>query len=252
MLKAMEEINVKLGVKTILSRIEEACNRRKPELQGVSPQLVAVSKTKPVSMIIEAYEAGQRHFGENYVGELVEKASNAEILEKCKEIRWHFIGNLQTNKVNKVLSIPNLYLIETVDDEKLASKINSGWSKYCGEKNKLKVMIQVNTSGEDAKNGTNPDNVVTLSKFVIEKCENLCFDGLMTIGQFGYDLSQGPNPDFLLLSKCKDDVCTNLGLEWKSVGLSMGMSDDFEHAIELGSTNVRVGSSIFGHRVKKV
>lgn len=73
----------------------------------------------------------------------------------------------------------------------------------------------------------------------------------MTIGRFGYDLANGPNPDFLCLRKCRDDLCKELGLNWRDVGLSMGMSDDFEHAISLGSTNVRVGSSIFGARPKK-
>lgn len=73
----------------------------------------------------------------------------------------------------------------------------------------------------------------------------------MTIGEYGYDLSKGPNPDFLCLKQCREDLCKEFGLDWKDVGLSMGMSNDFEHAIELGSTNVRVGTSIFGHRPKK-
>lgn len=82
-------------------------------------------------------------------------------------------------------------------------------------------------------------------------CCYFSLEGLMTIGRFGYDLSHGPNPDFLCLRKCRDDLCEELGLNWRDVGLSMGMSDDFEHAISLGSTNVRVGSSIFGARPKK-
>lgn len=104
---------------------------------------------KPVEMIIEAYEAGQRHFGENYVKELVEKANDPLILEKCKDIRWHFIGNLQSNKINKIVTLPNIYVVETVDDEKLAENLNKSWAKFCGTEPKLKVMIQVNTSGEE-------------------------------------------------------------------------------------------------------
>lgn len=100
--------------------------------------------------IVSAYEAGQRHFGENYVNELVEKACSPLILEKCKEIQWHFIGNLQRNKVNKVLSIPNLYIIETVNSEKLANSLNNSWSKFRkSHDSKLNVMVQVNTSQEE-------------------------------------------------------------------------------------------------------
>lgn len=121
------------------------------ELDAVEPRLVAVSKTKPVNLIIEAYEEGQRHFGENYVQELEEKANNAEILEKCKDIRWHFIGHLQKNKVNKVFSLPNIYLVETVDSQKLATVLNNNWPKFGPPNSKLKILIQVNTSGEEGK-----------------------------------------------------------------------------------------------------
>ncbi|KAK4875751.1 hypothetical protein RN001_012173 [Aquatica leii] len=247
----MSDIDVKLGIKTILERIEIACNKRIPELQCVKPQLVAVSKTKPNNLIIEAYEAGQRHFGENYIQELIEKANSSDILEKCKDIRWHFIGHLQGNKVNKILSVPNLYLIETVDSKKLATRLDQKWPEFSSNDLKLKIMLQVNTSGEDAKNGIEPEELVDLAKYVSENCKNLELNGIMTIGQFGYNLEQGPNPDFILLKKCRDEICQRLGWDWKNVNLSMGMSDDFEHAIEMGSTNVRVGSSIFGFRPKK-
>lgn len=109
---------------------------------------MAVSKTKPVESIIEAYEAGQRHFGENYVQELEDKSHNEIILEKCKEIKWHFIGHLQGNKVNKIINVPNLYIIETVDSQKLAKKLSNSWTSSDGGNSKLRVFIQVNTSGE--------------------------------------------------------------------------------------------------------
>lgn len=251
MLRNMAEIDVKQGVKNVLHQIEIACSKRVPELQDVKPRLVAVSKTKPVEYIIQAYEEGQRHFGENYVQELEEKANNRDILEKCKDIRWHFIGHLQSNKVNKILPLPNLYLIETVDSVKLATQLNKNWPKFGPAGSKLTIMIQVNTSRETEKNGIDPSEVPTVVNHVLNECTNLKLDGLMTIGQFGYDLSRGPNPDFLCLRKCREELCNELNLSWKDVGLSMGMSDDFEHAIDLGSTNVRVGSSIFGHRPKK-
>lgn len=111
--------------------------------------MVAVSKTKPVNLIVAAYEEGQRHFGENYVQELEEKANDPIILEKCKDIQWHFIGHLQTNKINKVLCLPNIYMIETVDSKKLATQLNKNWSKFDTCNLKLNIFVQVNTSGED-------------------------------------------------------------------------------------------------------
>ncbi|XP_057663924.1 pyridoxal phosphate homeostasis protein [Diorhabda carinulata] len=251
MLKKMSEIDVKQGLKIVLSKIEEACSKRTLELQALEPTLVAVSKTKPVNLIVAAYEDGQRHFGENYVQELEEKANNPIILEKCKDIKWHFIGHLQSNKVNKVISLPNIHLIETVDSQKLASLLDKNWPKFGPPESKLKIMIQVNTSGEEEKNGIAPTEVCNVVQYVLKECKNLDLDGLMTIGKFGYDPADGPNPDFVCLKKCRDDICQALGIDWKDIGLSMGMSDDFEHAIELGSTNVRVGSSIFGYRPKK-
>lgn len=108
-----------------------------------------MSKLQPVELIVDAYKAGQRHFGENYVNELLEKGNDPSILETCTNIHWHFIGHLQRNKVNKLLSVPNLYVIETIDNEKLASAVNTSWINYRKDENlKLKVMVQVNTSKE--------------------------------------------------------------------------------------------------------
>lgn len=118
-------------------------------LPQVTPRLVAVSKIKPASLIVQAYEVGQRHFGENYVNELAEKASDPLILENCKEIKWHFIGHLQTNKINKLLGSPGLFMVETVDSAKLADNLNKQWLKFRKGDEKLKVMVQINTSGEE-------------------------------------------------------------------------------------------------------
>lgn len=108
-----------------------------------------MSKFKPVELIVDAYKAGQRHFGENYVNELIEKGNHSSVLETCTDICWHFIGHLQRNKINKLLTTPNLYIIETVDTEKIASALNAAWSKYRTHENlKLKIMVQVNTSNE--------------------------------------------------------------------------------------------------------
>ncbi|KAK9881800.1 hypothetical protein WA026_017315 [Henosepilachna vigintioctopunctata] len=262
----MSEIDIRQGLKLVLAKIEQACSKRNKvkincevivvvlkesrfqELSVVEPRLVAVSKTKPVEAILEAYNEGQRNFGENYVQELEEKANNKLILEKCKEIKWHFIGHLQGNKINKVISIPNLYIIETIDSKKKAKKLNNSWAQF---DSKIRTFVQVNTSGEKEKSGVSPDEVIEMVKFVKDDCPSLQFNGLMTIGQYGYNPDDGPNPDFLKLVKCREDVCKALNLSLKDVELSMGMSDDYEQAIELGSTNIRVGSAIFGYRPKK-
>ncbi|XP_059050533.1 pyridoxal phosphate homeostasis protein [Achroia grisella] len=250
-LESDQEIDVMFGLKTVLTKIEAAVSRRSKDLPQIAPKLVAVSKIKPASLIIQTYEAGQRDFGENYVNELAEKASDPTVLEKCKDIRWHFIGHLQTNKINKLLSSPGLHMVQTVDSEKLAENLNKQWLKYRKDEEKLKVMVQINTSNEEAKNGIQPTDTTKFVEFVLNSCPNLQFRGLMTIGQYDYDVSKGPNPDFLTLAKCRQEICENLNLDINNVELSMGMSSDFEHAIELGATTVRVGSVIFGARPPK-
>uniref|UniRef100_A0A8C3ZDP3 Pyridoxal phosphate homeostasis protein n=1 Tax=Denticeps clupeoides TaxID=299321 RepID=A0A8C3ZDP3_9TELE len=218
-------------------------------LPCIPPRLVAVSKTKPAEMVMEAYQQGQRNFGENYVNELVEKASHPQILLSCPDIKWHFIGHLQKNNVNKLLGVPNLFMVETVDSIKLADKVNSSWQKIrAANTQRLKVMVQINTSGEESKHGLPPEETVGTVKHLVSHCPALHFAGLMTIGRYGYELSDGPNPDFQMLLRKRQEVCEGLQLPVQEVELSMGMSTDFEHAIEVGSTNVRVGSVIFGNR----
>lgn len=192
-------------------------------------QLVAVSKTKPVEMIIDAYNVGQRHFGENYVKELEEKASDPKILEHCKDIKWHFIGHLQRNKINKIIKLHGMHMIQTIDSEKLAEAVNSSWERSRSETDgNLRVLIQVNTSGENEKSGIEPDKVPQLFEFINEKCKSLQLEGLMTIGAFGFDYSQGPNPDFVCLMECLRYLPNA-----ESLQVSFGMSDDFEQAVSL-------------------
>ncbi|XP_066570283.1 pyridoxal phosphate homeostasis protein [Amia ocellicauda] len=235
----------------VLDRVQQAAARRPQSLPNLHPRLVAVSKTKPPEMVIEAYRYGQRNFGENYVQELLEKASNPQVLSSCPEIKWHFIGHLQKKNVNKLMAVPNLFMVETVDSVNLADKVNAAWQKVrptSTSGQKLKVMVQINTSGEDSKHGLPPGDTVTTVQHIMASCPALEFMGLMTIGRYGYDLSQGPNPDFQMLLSQRREVCTSLQVGPETVELSMGMSNDFEHAIEVGSTNVRVGSTIFGDR----
>ncbi|XP_048835978.1 pyridoxal phosphate homeostasis protein [Brienomyrus brachyistius] len=237
------------ALQTVVERVKQAAARRSQTLPCISPRLVAVSKTKPPEMVIEAYRQGQRNFGENYVNELVEKASDPQILLSCPEIKWHFIGHLQKNNVNKLLGVPNLFMVETVDSVKLAERVNGSWQRLrAANTQRLKVMVQVNTSGEDSKHGLPPEETVQTVKHIVSQCPALHFMGLMTIGRHGYDLSKGPNPDFQMLLNHRQEVCDSLQLPLAEVELSMGMSTDFEHAIEVGATNVRVGSTIFGER----
>ncbi|XP_070766636.1 pyridoxal phosphate homeostasis protein isoform X1 [Enoplosus armatus] len=254
---AMSE-EVRKALQSVVERVNQAAARRPKTLPAVPPRLVAVSKTKPPDMVVEAYRQGQRNFGENYVNELVDKASDPLILDSCPEIKWHFIGHLQKNNVNKLLGVPNLFLVETVDSAKLADKVNSSWQRIRGASTqRLKVMVQINTSGEQSyiynmfvagKHGLPPEETVTTVKHIVSQCTALHFLGLMTIGRYGYDLTLGPNPDFQMLLSRRQEVCDSLKLPLEEVELSMGMSTDFEHAIEVGSTNVRVGSIIFGNR----
>lgn len=203
----MSSSSVRQNLKGILDKLTLIYNES-PELTRASkvPRLVAVSKTKPIDMIIEAYESGQRHFGENYVQELADKAVDPLIKDKCPEIQWHFIGTVQTNKVAKIVKTPNLCVVETIASLKLADKFQS--SCQANKVENLGVMVQVNTSGEENKGGIEPGDVVNVVKHIKEKCPNLKFQGLMTIGALAHSLAStnadhGTNPDFLTLLDCR-------------------------------------------------
>merc|ERR1712166_636693 len=198
------------------------------------PRLVAVSKTKPLEALIEAFSAGQRTFGENYVQELVDKAP-----QMPEGAQFHFIGRLQSNKAALIAAVPNL---ETVDSKKLANKLNQGCVK-AGRQDQLNVFVQCNTSGEQSKGGLSEAvQVVELASHVVHQCPQLTFSGLMTIGK------PGETSDFEVLRQFREEVCTELKMPTEACELSMGMSNDFEAAVAHGSTNVRVGSSLFGAR----
>ncbi|XP_072353077.1 pyridoxal phosphate homeostasis protein [Scyliorhinus torazame] len=240
-------VDVGRSLRSVSEKIRGAAARTPAALPDISPRLVAVGKTKSPALLIEAYRHGQQHFGENYVQELVEKASDSQILSTCPDIKWHFTGHLQKNNVNKLMVAPNLFMIETIDSIKLADKVDLSWQKKKTSQ-KLKVMVQVNTSEEDSKHGLSVEETVEMVRHILTSCPNLEFVGLMTIGRYGYDTSLGPNPDFQVLSARREELCDQLNLPLQSVELSMGMSTDYEHAIEVGATNVRVGSTIFGER----
>jgi len=224
------------ALKDVTRRLQLATERA--SLHG-QPRLVAVSKTKPVDMLREAYDAGHRCFGENYVQEIVDKAPALP-----DDIQWHFIGHLQSNKVKQLLGgVQNLAMLETVDSIKLANKLDAQVEAL--QRAPLSVMVQVNTSGEPSKYGVEPAEAVPLCQHVHQQCKHLKFAGLMTIGQPDYT-SRPEN--FECLSGLREEVSKELGIAAEEIELSMGMSGDFEQAVEMGSTNVRVGSTIFGAR----
>ena len=239
-----------------LTNIVSRINAAKPSGQP-AVRLVAVSKLKPANDILALHSPPQSHlhFGENYQQELLSKS-----LLLPREIRWHFIGALQTNKCKPLAEqIPNLWCVESVDTSKKADQLEKGRQSLC-EKEKeyegilLRVFVQVNTSGEGEKSGVEPDDTVELCKHVREKCSHLQLQGLMTIGAIARskEAKEGTeNEDFVKLREVRNQVTKGLGIPEHDLELSMGMSDDFESAIRCGSNEVRVGSTIFGQRPPK-
>ncbi|KAJ7025756.1 hypothetical protein C8F04DRAFT_967332 [Mycena alexandri] len=229
--------------------------------------LVAVSKFKPASDVQACFNHGQLDFGENYVQELEDKAKALPA-----EIRWHFIGTLQSNKAKVLAAIPNLYSIQTLTSTKAATALNK--SLPADRSAPLNILIQINTSGEESKSGLAPlsasslaaqAEATKLARHIIAECPRLRFQGLMTIGALERSLSAGgendENADFECLKGTRDILAEALAAEfgigrWGEEGtgrllLSMGMSNDFEAALKAGSDIVRVGTGIFGARAKK-
>ncbi|KAL0264210.1 hypothetical protein SLS55_000157 [Diplodia seriata] len=226
---------------------------------GRNVRLIAVSKLKPATDVLALHTAPapntQHHFGENYFQELQEKAA---ILPRT--IQWHFIGALQTNKCSKLAEqIPNLWCVSSVDSAKKADQLEKGRKtlvekKQDDVKEPLRIMVQVNTSGEEAKSGVEPQDTAALCRHVREQCPHLKLAGLMTIGAIARSQATTPeteNEDFVALRDVRDKVAKELGLGPEELELSMGMSSDFEGAIALGSDEVRVGTTIFGVRPPK-
>ncbi|GIX71908.1 pyridoxal phosphate homeostasis protein [Caerostris darwini] len=240
-------INIQNSIEKVKQQIEEAKRRRDKQFTD-EVKLVAVSKNQPMENICIAYECGLRIFGENYVNELVRKATDPELRRRCPEIKWHFIGKLQSNKVNKLKDCPNLIRIESIESINMANLVQNMYGSGIARLGRLGVMIQVNTSREQSKSGVIPELAADLVKHVLQTCPDLKFHGLMTIGAPNYDVSNGPNPDYLTLLDVKEEITEFYA---GKISLSMGMSGDFEHAIEIGSTEVRIGQKIFGPRPKK-
>ena len=219
--------------------------------------LMAVTKTQPAPRIVEAYEAGQRLFGENRVQEFGEKFDALEKLRGAEEpgsptkpacelgLQFHMIGHLQSNKAAKAAEI--FHAVDSVDSAKLAERLNAAAEKL-GKT--LDVLIEINIGGEGAKSGIAPESA-ELEEILsgAPEWKSLRIRGLMTVPPFTED-PEGARPYFRRLRELRDRLAAR---QLPAVGLdqlSMGMSHDFEVAIEEGSTCVRIGTAIFGERAK--
>lgn len=218
----------------VLRRIEDSATKVGKSAGDI--ELVAITKTVPVDRLLEAWSLGLKVFGENRVQEASKKKPMLP-----EDISWHLVGHLQTNKVKQAVEIFDL--IHSVDSIRLAKEI----SRRAGQNGKIQdVLIQVNTSGEASKFGVEPKDAVLFAREV-SIFSNICVKGLMTIGPLEAETKE-TRKCFRLLKELYDELreeeTENLQMRY----LSMGMTDDFEIAIEEGSNMVRIGSGIFGAR----
>ena len=226
---------IRTNIEAVEERICSACKRAGRDRSEV--RLICVTKTKPVEMLQEAYDAGQRDFGENKVQEICRKKPDLPT-----DIRWHMIGHLQRNKVRQLIG--QTAMIHSVDSLRLAETISAEAVK-AGIR--IPVLIEVNMAGEESKFGLAKEDVEELVR-AAAALEGIQISGLMTIAPYTED-PETNRPYFAGLrelavdigQKCIDNVSMSV--------LSMGMTGDFEVAIEEGATHIRVGTGIFGERI---
>lgn len=227
-----EVITIRENYRQIRERADEAARRAGRDPAGV--MIIGVTKMKPAATIRDAAEAGITDVGENYVQELQAKQE-----ELGEIVRWHYIGHLQRNKARFIA--PFVTLVHSVDSTKLATEIDRQAEAHG---RRIPVLLQVNTSGEESKYGIAPEGALDLARH-LASLEHLEFQGLMTIAAF-LDDPELVRPMFRHLRTLRDDISRELGIALPH--LSMGMTGDFEVAIEEGATMVRVGTAIFGER----
>ena len=229
-------MDIQHNLNLIHQKIETACKEAKRNQNTV--KLLAVSKTKPISDILSAYQAGQIAFGENYVQEGIEKIQYFE--SQGINLEWHFIGPLQSNKTRLVAE--HFDWMQTLDRAKIADRLNE---QRPTNKAPLNFLIQVNISDEESKSGIQPEEMLTLAKH-IENLPHLCLRGLMAIPTPTDKISEQENAfrKMLALFEQLKQALPNQQIDT----LSMGMTDDMPSAIKCGSTMVRIGTAIFGSR----
>jgi hypothetical protein len=230
----MEDLCIKENIAKVEEVIKSECEKAGRDTGSVT--LIAVSKTKPVELLWEAYDYGCRDFGENKVQELVDKY---EVMPK--DIRWHMIGHLQRNKVKYI--VDKVYLIHSVDSLRLAEEID----KEAAKKNvKVNILVEVNVANEESKFGVTCEETKQLVR-EIAKLPNVCIKGLMTIAPF-VEAAEENRIYFHKLKKLAVDIehenIDNIDMKF----LSMGMTGDYPVAVSEGATFVRVGTGIFGAR----
>jgi len=228
------------NIARVKERIAIAARRAGRNADGIT--LMAVSKTFPPERIREAYAAGLRVFGENRVQEF---SAKVELLRDTANVEWHLIGHLQTNKAAKAAEL--FTAIDSIDSVRLAARLNAAAEKLGAT---LPVLIEINAGGEEAKSGVAPGSAELEEILAVARdWKHLHVRGLMTVPPYTDD-PEGARPFFRCLRKMRDQIAA-CGLPAISMDvLSMGMSHDFEVAIEEGSTCVRVGTAIFGVRTK--
>ncbi len=228
---------IKENLQDIRNRISEACQRSGRDVSEIT--LIAVSKTFSSDKIREAHHSGIADIGESYVQEMTGKYKDL----KNESIRWHFVGPLQRNKVKYIVDF--VHLIHSVESLKVCQEIEKRASRIDRD---IEVLVEVNTSGEPQKHGISPDEAPKLID-EIGVFDHVHVRGLMTMAPFVDDPNDA-RPSFKLLRDLQARLLDNGVPEILVQHLSMGMSNDFEVAIEEGATMVRIGSSIFGERLQ--
>ena len=230
------ETGLRVNLATVRDRIAVAAKHSGRDANEI--KLVAVSKTHPVSVVRQALIAGCTVFGENKVQE-----AEPKIIEIGRDAaEWHLIGHLQSNKARKAVQLFDV--IHSIDSVELAERLE----RICVEegREKLSVFAQIDLAGEATKSGIPEGGLAELTSF-LRKCERLKFDGLMVLPPF-FDEAEATRPYFRKLRDIRDKLAKEGAFARGSGELSMGMSHDFETAIEEGATIVRVGTAIFGER----
>lgn len=226
---------IRENMEQVQEQIAEACRRAGREKDEVC--LIAVSKTKPVEMLEEAYAAGARDFGENKVQELLDK-----IPRLPEDIRWHMIGHLQRNKVKYI--IDKVYLIHSVDSIKLAEEISK---EACKHHITANILVEVNVAAEESKFGVSLEEAEALVEQIVV-LPGICVKGLMTIAPFVENAEENRVYFQKLKQLLVDMIDKNTDNRIIGDVLSMGMTGDYTVAVEEGATYVRVGTGIFGER----
>lgn len=228
---------LKLNIQNIKEDIKECCLKCNRKVEDI--KLLAVSKTHPVDIIQDALQNGIEYIAENKIQECELKLPSL----KGRYKEFHFIGHLQSNKINKLLAL-NPDLIHSIDKLSTAEKLNNALKKINKVQN---ILIEVNTSGEESKNGVSPDDVNELIKR-IDDLEFLRIKGLMTIGALTEEENKIRSCFKLLREIFEKEKMNNFNFT-KMESLSMGMSGDYKIAIEEGTHIIRLGSIIFGNRI---